>query len=165
MAAPRKYTAEELIERNRSRAREAYRNKRAAEGHAVKPHTRTGSARRSRRERYDDELGRVCAYIEDRARARALRAGVCCTITDQDVRRMWHEQRTACAATGLKMTLSRGHDTYRVAPTRVSIDRICAGGGYTPDNVRLVCWWYNLVRGQYGDEVMLEMARALVQNA
>lgn len=44
-----------------------------------------------------------------------------------------------------------------------SLDRIESRAGYVPGNVRLVCFAVNAARQEFGDEVLLKIARALVQ--
>lgn len=68
-----------------------------------------------------------------------------------------------CEATGLAFDLTppESHrDNNRFAP---SLDRLDRNKGYTHDNVRVVCWHFNLARSSYGDDAMLELAEAIVR--
>ena len=47
-------------------------------------------------------------------------------------------------------------------PFAPSLDRISSRGGYTADNVRLVCIAVNFGMGQWGEELYLTFARAAV---
>lgn len=50
---------------------------------------------------------------------------------------------------------------YRTHPFAPSLDRIQPSKGYTKENVRLVCFAVNRARSDWGDEVLLKIARAL----
>lgn len=69
-------------------------------------------------------------------RARAI----ACTVSTADLKALWAKQNGICAVSGLPMTLERGVNA-------VSMDRIDSTGGYTIDNIMLVCRWVNLGRG------------------
>jgi hypothetical protein len=72
-----------------------------------------------------------------------------------------HEaQGGRCALSGLEMTckLNKGTITY----TNASIDRIEAGGAYSPGNVRLVCRHVNSWRGVMPTEDFINVCRAVV---
>ncbi len=75
---------------------------------------------------------------------------------------LWNNGR--CAVTGLNFSLQRFPDALVKHPFGPSIDRRLSGGGYTKDNVRLVCVAVNFGMGQWGEEVYLKLARAAVEN-
>ena len=50
-------------------------------------------------------------------------------------------------------------------PFAPSLDRISSQGGYTADNVRLVCIAVNFGMGQWGEELYLTFARAAVEHS
>jgi hypothetical protein len=43
-----------------------------------------------------------------------------------------------------------------------TIDKIDPRKGYTKDNCRVICWWYNCAKQQHTDEVMLNMCKAVI---
>lgn len=63
-----------------------------------------------------------------------------------------------CAVTGVELSWA---ETPR-GPWLPSVDRLDNSRGYVLDNVRIVCWAYNSMRGEWDDEVVLAMAEALV---
>ena len=67
-----------------------------------------------------------------------------------------------CQATGIPFCFERTSAT-RMNPFSPSLDRIDPTKGYTVNNVRLVCSAYNVARGQWGDEVLLTIAKALME--
>jgi len=146
-------------------SRDAYRAKIEAQGRAVRPYTRrnTTGARKTRRPKKDQcpvELALHQLFSAAAHRAAAARAPF--AVSMADMHRMWDAQQGRCAVTDVPMTAGVGHEEFRVAPTRVSLDRILPRGAYTPENTRLVCWWYNHARVRFDDATVLEMARALV---
>ena len=68
-----------------------------------------------------------------------------------------------CAVTGISFHLQSFPDALVKHPFAPSIDRKLSSGGYTPDNVRLVCIAANFGMGQWGEEVFLSLARAAVE--
>jgi hypothetical protein len=71
-------------------------------------------------------------------------------------------ERGTCAYSGLEFDLSKPTKS-RVHPRAPSADRIVAGGGYTMSNVRIVCWQLNMARCTYGDDLLNELAFAIVR--
>ncbi len=78
--------------------------------------------------------------------------GLSCELTEQDVQELL--RTSACKRTGIPFT-ERGDFA-------VSLDRVDNALGYTQDNVQAVCWAYNRAKGASTDEVVLQMAVALV---
>jgi hypothetical protein len=66
-----------------------------------------------------------------------------------------------CQKTGLLFNLT-AHANYRVHPFAPSLDRIDPKKGYVKGNVQIVVWAYNSARNQWGDDVLLTLARAIV---
>lgn len=72
-----------------------------------------------------------------------------------------------CEATGIQFDLYDGdyhtEGTHRMfAP---SLDQIKPRGGYTMDNVQVVCWCYNAAKSTGTDADVLRMAEALVSKS
>ena len=65
--------------------------------------------------------------------------------------------------TGFKFNLMRFPDALVKHPYAPSIDRVLCRGGYTQDNVRLVCVAVNFGMGEWGQGVYLTLARAAVK--
>lgn len=57
---------------------------------------------------------------------------------------LWDKQKGLCAISGLPMTYKAGEGKVN---TNVSIDQIIPGMGYTKDNVQLVTYSANLMKG------------------
>jgi hypothetical protein len=103
-------------------------------------------------------LRRLQANAKNRARkarmAFSLRPGAASTLYDQ--------QGGYCAVSGIKFNLERFPDALVKHPFAPSIDRKLSSGGYTEDNVRLVCVAVNFGMGQWGEEGYMTLARAAV---
>jgi hypothetical protein len=170
---------------------EFHRSKRGKDGHRSKckecllpyyqeyfrrPH-RIEKGRQSSRDFYAsltaDEKRDLMAQIRERRErepthmlGKSLRRGLQRHPTDNpastaDLIQMWKNQGGRCAVSGIVMTWAKG--TY--LPTSISIDRKDPKGGYSLDNVRLVCYAINAFRGVWSDDHMIEMARAIVAKA
>ena len=65
----------------------------------------------------------------------------------------------ACEATGLPLLLEwKGPSGSN--PWAPSVDRLDNSLGYVPGNVRIVCWAFNNMRGDFPDEVVETLVRA-----
>ncbi|GAH01609.1 unnamed protein product, partial [marine sediment metagenome] len=71
------------------------------------------------------------------------------------------ECKGICQMTGIKMKLRSSYND----PYTMSLDRINPDKGYIKDNIRIVSVWYNLSRGNWGDEFTLEMCQRVIERA
>lgn len=68
-------------------------------------------------------------------------------------------QSMVCSATGLPLSLEwKGPSGSN--PWAPSVDRLNNSLGYAPGNVRIVCWAFNNMRGDFPDEVVETLVRA-----
>lgn len=101
------------------------------------------------------------SHLLRNCRGSAKQRGQECTITAEDIEAMLKPM--TCAATGLPLTWKRdGGGSTRANPWAPSIDRIDCALGYVPGNVRVVCWAFNQMRGDFPDEVVRTLAEAIV---
>lgn len=73
-----------------------------------------------------------------------------------------------CPVTGIQFDLSNDHQriTGRAKnPYSPSIDRIDSLKGYSNENVRLVIWQYNMMKGELSDREILEICQRIVGRA
>lgn len=72
-------------------------------------------------------------------------------------------EKGRCAVTGMEFQLiNRGvNKKNHLAP---SVDRIDSTVGYTDENTRIVCWWYNMAKGELTDNQMKNCCRRVVEN-
>ncbi len=94
-----------------------------------------------------------------RCRGSAKARGHECTITAADIEALLAPM--ACSVTGLPLTLEAGGNS-KSNPWAPSVDRIDCSKGYVPGNIRVVCWAYNMMRGDFPDEVVMTLAEAVV---
>lgn len=90
---------------------------------------------------------------------RAKERGIAHTITKE-----WLMERVVagvCEVTGLRFSLGDGFH-HMWSPT---IDRIDRNEGYTKENSRLVLWAFNNFKGVGTDEMVLEIAEAIIRNS
>lgn len=83
-----------------------------------------------------------------------------------DLTRDWilsRVERGRCEATGLTFVLTGDEERGRLrSPWSPSIDRLDTTRGYTQDNCRMVVLAFNTARSDWGDGVVMKMARALL---
>lgn len=96
------------------------------------------------------------------AKSRAVKKRVPFELTEDDVRRL--ARRTTCDVTGQPFVLGVGRENNRPHPLSPSLDRIVPSVGYTPDNVRLVCWWANCAKNNLSDEQFSFLVLATAKN-
>ena len=74
---------------------------------------------------------------------------------------LWESQKGLCAISGQPMThiLGKGRVT-----TNMSLDQIVPGGGYTKDNVRLVCSICNIMKWTCSDEELRVWCKRILEN-
>ncbi len=118
---------------------------------------------RKQREWQGDNKQRVKKWRDDNlmrrrylgAKHRAERKGLECTITIEDLERLYAEQSGKCFYSGMAMTLK---DDAKYA---VSVDRINSKKGYTPDNVVLTCYIVNSMKNDLGAKEFFEIVSKL----
>jgi hypothetical protein len=115
----------------------------------------------TKRQRYHDKLAqdyaRTLNSLLTDVNRRAVLKGITATITLEDLVTLWHRQQGRCAMSGLAMSLAKGtlkHRNYY----KVSVDRIVCDGGYTQDNIQLVCYLYNTAKGTCTDAEVLDFS-------
>jgi hypothetical protein len=101
-------------------------------------------------------LGRLVASAKGHAR----KANRPFELMTEFIESLYAQQRGRCAVTGLQFNQQRFDEALVKHPFAPSIDRRSSSGGYTKDNVRLVCAAVNFGMGQWGQEVFLTLARA-----
>lgn len=69
----------------------------------------------------------------------------------------------ACERSGIPFDLNPNGDTFR-NPFAPSIDRIDSFKGYTPNNIQVVCNFYNTGKGQHSDEEFIRFCHAVATN-
>jgi len=67
-----------------------------------------------------------------------------------------------CEVTGLAFDMSPGPDKHHANPWAPSLDRRDSAGGYTTENVQVVCAAYNYAKSEWSADVLLRLARAIV---
>lgn len=68
-----------------------------------------------------------------------------------------------CSVSKLPLRWDKDGDSFR-NPWAPSIDRLDNSRGYHEDNVRLVCCAFNIMRSDFQDDVVRELARAVAEN-
>lgn len=70
-----------------------------------------------------------------------------------------------CKQTGIRFDFETvGYTKQNRNPKAPSLDRIDNGLGYTRENVQIVCWFYNMAKSTFDDEVIWQLMREAVKN-
>lgn len=72
------------------------------------------------------------------------------------------KQEGRCAITGVKLTFTKIPGLGRVH-TNAAIDQIIAGGGYTEENVQLVCDTVNRMKSDMTMDELIYWSKAIVE--
>jgi hypothetical protein len=76
---------------------------------------------------------------------------------------VWKRQNGRCALSGLIFHDEIFPDVFVKKPFAPSIDRIDCLGSYVKENIQLVCTAVNFARGQWGDDVLKQVAYGIVE--
>jgi hypothetical protein len=103
---------------------------------------------------FDDpiERRRWLAILVANAKGHARKASRPFELTVEFIETLYAQQQGRCVVTGLRFDQRRFPDALVKHPFASSIDRRSSSGGYTTDNVRLVCIAVNFGMGQWGEE-------------
>lgn len=84
---------------------------------------------------------------------------------DFDLTREWIADRLLgrCPLTGRSFELKVGGNGVRNNPYAPSLDRIDPKKGYTMDNVRVITTQANVARNQWGDDLLVQFAKDVLQ--
>lgn len=95
-------------------------------------------------------------------RKNAFKRGIYFELTMAQFEQIVTRAAGICEVTGIVLQRSRNLLEGDRQPFMPSIDRISSSGGYTVDNVRIVCVSANLAMNTWGTWVLEELARAMV---
>lgn len=113
--------------------------------------------------RHKPTLHRAARVALDNASRRAQRRGMAFTLTEQDIFDRLEKTGGCCELSGIPFDMEYGSSQdYAFNPYGMSIDRIRASAGYTPDNIRLTLTAVNFAIHQWGLDTYLRISRAVV---
>jgi len=79
---------------------------------------------------------------------------------------LYKQLQQPCPKTGITFVLNnKGQNIGNRNPYSPSIDKIDPTKGYTKDNCRIVCWWYNVTKQRYSDEEVLNLCKQIVASS
>lgn len=90
---------------------------------------------------YEDNVVKVLASVYNGINTRS---GSNHEMTRGYLLELYNKQLGKCAISGIEMTAKRGKGRF---PYNISADQITPGGGYTKENVQLVCSQVNMMKG------------------
>lgn len=110
-------------------------------------------------------IASACRALSNNIRARSLKVGLGFYLPWQEIFRMGEAQEWRCAVSGIPFDLGYQREGFAYNPFGLSVDRIKCTNGYEPKNVRLVLTAVNFALNDWGDEIFLQIARAVVEKA
>ena len=119
---------------------------------------------RSVKSKYDEST-RLSKVLQMRylcAKERAFRFNIPFDITKEYLKELWDKQSGICAISGIPMTFDVNKGRIW---TNVSIDQINPRGGYTKDNVQLVCMAVNQMKSDLDIDTLLYFCETIINNA
>lgn len=108
----------------------------------------------------DKKLTKCLRFRVLGARERAQKNSISFDITLDYIMNLWKAQKGLCALSGIPMTFEL--KTGRI-PTNVSIDKIDRFGGYTKNNVQLVCMACNQIKSDLTEEEMYNFCKKIIE--
>ena len=88
-------------------------------------------------------------------------------ITLEFLKELWLSQDGKCAVTGLPLGIKYIQTKKQKkdkTPFQASLDRIDNNKGYTRDNVRFVCYIFNIARNDFDDEQVIDFCKQVASN-
>lgn len=108
---------------------------------------------------YKDFIGTILRYAKSRAKEYSISFDL-----DRDfLDKLYEFQEKKCALTGIEFEFDRSDEQKKRRPFAPSLDRIDYRGGYTKNNVRLVCSIVNIALSDFGDEAFDKMCRSYIR--
>lgn len=118
--------------------------------------------------KYGATIQGKCSRLWSKAKARAEKRNLPFSITPELLQKHFQENHGKCNVTGVMLYLESIGNGNR-HPFAPSIDQIVAGKGYTPDNIQIVAFAYNMLKSTLSDEdakkCLVEMAAGLTKIA
>ena len=111
------------------------------------------------RERHGRSPMHWCEHLVRQAKRNAKKMDREFSITAKDVHDLWQKQGGLCAMTGIPM---QHHAAF--SDLNASMDRIDGLTGYVIDNIQLVCWRINEMKGDQTEQQLFWWCRALLAN-
>ncbi|CAB4150150.1 hypothetical protein UFOVP562_37 [uncultured Caudovirales phage] len=97
------------------------------------------------------------------AQHRAIKKGL---IFDLDADWIAEQLKRPCPRTGVEFRLLEASSGYGDrGPFGPSLDKIDPHGGYTKNNVQVVCWWYNVAKQRFTDQEVINLCTMVVKTA
>ena len=109
----------------------------------------------------EDALNYMLKNKLGRAKCRAKQTKIPFNITFEDLYSLWKEQNGRCAISNIPMTYTLCNGNVM---TNISLDQINPKAGYTKNNIQLVCWAVNRMKGEMDMNSLLHFVNAINYN-
>lgn len=111
------------------------------------------------------DTGRLRKHVQimlNNARRGARLRDLSVALTVSWIAEQMERQNWRCAVSGVPFDLEGNSNDACRRPWRPSLDRVDTRKGYTADNVRIVCTITNYAMGEWGEDALIRLARAIV---
>ena len=113
------------------------------------------------RKLYDINSARHYLFVQrlNGCKSRATAKNLDFDLTLDYLEALWEKQKGKCAVSGIPMTLNidNGRNPYNV-----SVDQINPSGGYTIDNIQLVCMCVNQLKSDFDMEIIFNICKNIL---
>lgn len=107
------------------------------------------------------EIYRQVYNLYHSVKNRAATSGLDFDITEEWIR---NGVEQGCPMTGESFVIGNGSNYGNRHPLTPSVDKIDPDKGYTQDNCRVVCWFYNLAKARWNDEDVIALCKKIAAN-
>ena len=108
------------------------------------------------RKEYKKTIDGYASSLYTGAKSRAFKKGLEFNLTSEWIKDKLREMK--CSATGFDLTIVTSIDG-RVNPLKPTLDRLDSTKGYTLENTRVTCWWWNVMKQDWSEETVINLIK------
>jgi hypothetical protein len=107
------------------------------------------------RKLYHNTIDGYGSRLYSSAKSRAIKKGLEFSITSEFIKNKLRNMK--CESTGFDLVLN--DEDGRVHPMKPTLDRRDNSKGYTFENTKIVCWWWNVMKQDWSEQTIKELIK------